>query len=218
MKKAKIRKDAIVPYKVLRRPSPLPYILAGAVILLIGSRGLIRPFDYIKCAGLGLLGYYVGRGIWPDKKIRVELPPNTGDQQADQLLSEARAALTAIHTANDRIADAAVSAQIERVETACIKILARLEEQPALHGQLRTFLRYYLPTTRKLLDARAAIEGGDLSGDSARRVQERADLVLPAIAGAFEKQFEALDKHRYLDLQVEMDVLEGMLKSDGLTQ
>ena len=27
---------------------------------------------------------------------------------------------------------------------------------------------------------------------------------------------EAIDKHRYLDLQVEMDVLEGMLKSDGM--
>ncbi|MCL1796647.1 MAG: 5-bromo-4-chloroindolyl phosphate hydrolysis family protein, partial [Clostridia bacterium] len=151
-----------------------------------------------------------------DAKVKLELAPDTGDKQADQLLSEARETLVAIHAANDRIEDPNVSRCVDGIETSCIAILSRLEELPALHGQLRTFLRYYLPTTRKILDARASLEEGGMRVESELRVAARADRVLPEIQRAFERQLEAIDKHRFLDLQVEMDVLEGMLKSDGL--
>jgi len=216
--KETIRKDAIIPYKVLRRRSPMPFLAAGVVFLVYGAaRPLYSPTSYLFSGAVALVAYAIARGIWPDKRIKIELAPATGDAQADQLLTEAREAMVAIHEANERIADPKVSAAIQGVEDACIKILARLEEQPALYGQLRTFLRYYVPTTRKLLEARSAIEqGGAMKSGNAKEVCARTDRVLPQIQSAFEKQLEALDKHRYLDLQVEMDVLEGMLKSDGL--
>ena len=213
----KIMKDEIMPYKLLRKRSPLPFLVAGITFLLIGAMTpMVSPMHYIRAGLFALLGYIVGRGIWPDAKVKLELAPDTGDKQADQLLSEAREALVAIRGANDRIEDPDVSQCIDGIEASCIAILSRLEEQPALHGQLRTFLRYYLPTTRKILDARASLAEGGLRVESELRVAARADRVLPEIQRAFERQLEAIDKHRFLDLQVEMDVLEGMLKSDGL--
>lgn len=213
----KIMRDAIVPYKLLRKRSPLPYLASGLVFVLYGMCApLYRIWDYGKALAVLLIAYYVARGIWPDRKIKVELPPSSGDSQADQLLKEAREALVAIRAANDDIADTKISTCIEGIESSCIAILSRLEQEAALFGQLRTFLRYYLPTTRKLLAARAALEQSGARGESELRIMARTDRVLPEIQSAFEKQLEALDKHRYLDLQVEMDVLEGMLKSDGL--
>lgn len=213
-----IRRDAIAPYRETRKASPMPYLAAGFAVLLLGvARPMARILDYAAAAGVALIVYFIARGVWPDRRIRVELPPDTGDAQADQLLAEAREALKTFRAANDRIADPGVSACIEEIERLALRILERLEEQPALHGQLRTFLRYYLPTTRKLLDARAAIEQEGAGGENARLVTARTDRVLPEIQRAFEKQLDALDKHKYLDLQVEMDVLEGMLKSDGLS-
>lgn len=212
------QKDTVFPYKVLRKRSPMPYLVAGGAFLLYG---IFRPIgsvmSYIIAAALAVGAYFVGRGIWPDQKIKVELPPNTGDTNTDQLLAEARQSLAAIRTANDQIEDAKISATIDSIEGTCLKILARLEEDPSLYSQLRTFLRYYLPTTRKLLDSRAAIEQGGTQSENAKKVAERTDRVLPEIEKAFQKQLDAMDKHKYLDIQVEMDVLEGMIKSDGLS-
>lgn len=214
----KIHEDQIVPYKLLRKRSPMPYIVAGGAFLLVGVfRPIGSMWQYVQAAVVAYLAYAISRGIWPDRKIKIEMPPNSGDVQADQLLSEARDALVSIRESNDRIEDAKISACIEGIESTCLKILKRLEEEPALFSQLRTFLRYYLPTTKKLLSARASIEQGGARGESELRVMARTDRVLPEIQRAFEKQMDALDKHRYLDLQVEMDVLEGMLKSDGLS-
>ncbi|MDL2319116.1 5-bromo-4-chloroindolyl phosphate hydrolysis family protein [Eubacteriales bacterium OttesenSCG-928-A19] len=211
------QQETVFPYKVIRKPSPMPYLFAGVIFLLYG---ILRPIagvlSYIIGAALAVGAYFLGRGIWPDQKIKVELPPDTGDINTNQLLTEARQQLAAIRAANDKIADPTVSKTIDNIEATCLKILARLEEDPGLYSQLRTFLRYYLPTTRKLLDSRAAIEQGGTQGENAQQVSARTDRVLPEIESAFERQLEAMDKHKYLDIQVEMDVLEGMLKSDGL--
>lgn len=213
-----IKRDGIVPVKELRKRSPVPFLVAGLAFLLYGlTTSIVSVWDYALGAGILAIGYAVGRAVFKDEVVRIEMKPDTGDVNANQLLLEAREALVAIRAANDRIADEKVSRNIEGIESSCLKILDRLEADTELYGQLRTFLRYYLPTTRKLLDARAAIEQGGVSSQSAAQVSERTDRILPAIRQAFEKQLEALDKHRYLDLQVEIDVMEGMLKSGGLS-
>lgn len=215
--KEKIRRDAIVPYKELRRRSPMPYLAAGAACLTYGlARPVYRVGEYLGMAAVGFLFFLIGRLFWRDEIRKVELPPNTGVAQADQLLAEAREALASFRGAQERITSTNVQADIDGIVDAGVKILARLEEDPSLHSQLRTFLRYYLPTTRKLLDARAGIEAGGEVSENAREVAARCDHVLPEIRRAFEKQLDALDKHKFLDLQVEMDVLEGMLKSDNV--
>ena len=73
------------------------------------------------------------------------------------VVREGREAMRRIRHANDLIPDPALSAQIDSIENSCGQILALLEQRPQLLTQLRTFLRYYLPTTLKLLDARAKL-------------------------------------------------------------
>ena len=99
-----------------------------------------------------------GRKKYPDRVIEVETAPKSGNAEVDALIREARGQLDQIADANDAIADPALSRQIEDIEATCRLILQRLEEQPNMLSQLRTFLRYYLPATLKLLNARAALE------------------------------------------------------------
>ena len=124
-------------------------------------------------------------------------------------------AMRSIRHANDIIADAELSAQIDSIETSCGQILSILEQRPQLLTQLRTFLRYYLPTTLKLLDARARLEN-TASTPKAREVRARISDAVGAIDKAFLKQVEALDAYRFIDLESEMDVLRDMLRADGL--
>ena len=139
------------------------------------------------------------------------------DENADvsEVIRAGRDAMRRIRQANDIIEDAELSAQIDSIENSCAQILAMLEQRPQLLSQLRTFLRYYLPTTLKLLDARAKLED-TAKTPKAREVRARISEAVGAIDKAFLKQVEALDAYRFIDLESEMDVLKDMLKADGL--
>ena len=138
-----------------------------------------------------------------------------GEDDCESVIREGREALRSIRHANDLIPDPALSAQIDSIEQSCSQILSILEQRPTLLPQLRTFLRYYLPTTLKLLDARARLEH-TANTPKAREVRTRISEALGVIDKAFQRQVEALDEYRFIDLESEMDVLRDMLRSDGL--
>ena len=142
-------------------------------------------------------------------------PEKTGEDDCESVIREGREALRSIRHANDLIPDPALSAQIDSIEQSCSQILTILEQRPTLLPQLRTFLRYYLPTTLKLLDARARLEN-TANTPKAREVRARISEALGVIDKAFQRQVEALDEYRFIDLESEMDVLRDMLRSDGL--
>ena len=140
----------------------------------------------------------------------------TGESDdCESVIREGHAALRSIRHANSLIPDPALSAQIDSIEQSCSQILTILEQRPTLLPQLRTFLRYYLPTTLKLLDARARLEN-TANTPKAREVRTRISEALGVIDKAFQRQVEALDEYRFIDLESEMDVLRDMLRSDGL--
>ena len=139
------------------------------------------------------------------------------DDTADlgEVIRAGHDAMRKIRLANDIIADEDLSRQIDSIENSCRQILAILEQRPQLLSQLRSFLRYYLPTTLRLLDARAKLEN-NAGTKKAREVRSRISDAVGTIDKAFLKQLEALDEYRFLDLESEMDVLRDMLKADGL--
>lgn len=131
-----------------------------------------------------------------------------------EVLRQGRIAMRHIREANDAIPDPILSAKIDSIESSCGQILEMLEQRPELLPQLRTFLRYYLPTTLKLLDARARLD--DAGTPKGREVRRRISNALGEVDKAFRNQIEALEEYRFVDLESEMDVLSQMLRSDGL--
>ena len=83
-------------------------------------------------------------------------------------------------------------------------------------SQLRTFLRYYLPATLKLLNARAALEA-EVNAGGSPQIAARIAKAVGEVQSAFHKHLDALNEFRFINLESEMDVLADMLKSDGLT-
>lgn len=141
--------------------------------------------------------------------------PMDENAQLNDVLAEGRESMRRIRHANDLIPDPALSAQIDSIESSCGQILSILDQRPELLPQLRTFLRYYLPTTLRLLDARAKLEN-TANTPKAREVRTRISDALGVIDKAFLKQVESLDEFRFIDLESEMDVLRDMMRADGL--
>ena len=194
--------------------SGAPYAVAGAAVLFVAlTVGIGSAVSYVFAAAAFALGYVGGKKAFPDRVIEVERAPRSGNAEVDELIAEARAQLDAIARANDAIAEDVLSAQIEDIENTCRTILARLEEQPNMLSSLRTFLRYYLPTTLKLLQSRAALEG---EGGENMQIAGRIREAMAQVQTAFHQQLDALDEFRFINLESEMDVLTDMLRSDGL--
>ena len=197
--------------------SGAPFVFAGAGVMAVAlTMGIGSLVSYPVALAVGAAGYALGRKKYPDRVIEVETAPKSGNAEVDALIREARGQLDQIAAANDAIADPALSRQIEDIEATCRLILQRLEEQPNMLSQLRTFLRYYLPATLKLLNARAALEAEVSAGQSAD-IAARIAKAVEQVQSAFHKQLDALNEFRFINLESEMDVLADMLKSDGLT-
>jgi len=196
--------------------SGAPFVCLGAAVLLAALvLGLGSVFSYIVAAALGAAGFIAGRRLFPDRVIEVERAPQSGSAEVDALICEARAQLDEIAAVNDAIAEDALSSQIFDIESTCRLILARLEEQPGMLSSLRTFLRYYLPVTLKLLTERAKLEGEVNAGQNAEIAQKIREA-MGQVQTALHRQLQALDEFRFINLESEMDVLSDMLRSDGL--
>ncbi len=171
----------------------------------------ILPTGYLDLAEgklfLTEMGYHA-----PEPKR--EAPPEETAQQAaareDDILRE-------IRQVNDEIPDAAMSAKIDRIEEITGKILNYQKSHPNKEGQLRTFLNYYLPTTLKILRAYAQLDAQGIEGENISAAKKRIEDMMDQVVSGFEKQLDKLFQDDAMDITSDVEVLENMLKKDGLS-
>ena len=121
-----------------------------------------------------------------------------------------------IRRANDRIADPAISAKIDRLEDLAGKIFRIVEEEPAKKAKASTFLNYYLPTTLKLLNTYDRMGAQGVSGGNIGATMKRVENIMGTIVTAFEKQLDSLYGAEALDISTDITVLENMMAREGL--
>lgn len=174
------------------------------------SKGIL-PTGYLDLAEgklyLTEMGYHA-----PEPKR--EAPPEETAQEAaareDDILRE-------IRQVNDEIPDAVMSAKIDRIEEITGKILKYQKAHPNKEGQLRTFLNYYLPTTLKVLRAYAQLDAQGIEGENISAAKKRIEDMMDQVVYGFEKQLDKLFQDDAMDITSDVEVLENMLKKDGLS-
>ena len=122
--------------------------------------------------------------------------------------------LRRIRRANDAIADEALSAKIDRLETITAKIFRAVEEDPKKRDRIDTFMNYYLPTTQKLLDSYAEFEAAGVEGENLRQAKARIESTMDLIIKGFEHKLAELYKADALDVDSDIRVMETMLERD----
>ena len=127
------------------------------------------------------------------------------------------AILREIRQINESIPDAAMRAKISRIEEITGKILAYQKSHPNRENQLRPFLNYYLPTTLKILRAYAQLEAQGIEGENITAATERIEGMMDQVVAGFEKQLDRLFQDDAMDITSDVQVLENMLKKDGLS-
>ena len=191
---------------------------------------LYRISDFLLCGALSLLAGKIvsimGSGLdltthnRQDQKEQPAPPeelPLSGDEAADAVIARGQEMLHQIRAENDAIPDQVLSGQMDELERLCVQIFKTVAEKPQKAGQIRKFMNYYLPTTLKML---ANYRTMDQRGVSVTDMTEaRSTLIrgMGMVLTACQKQLDNLYKDTLLDVSTDMDVLEQMLKRDGLT-
>lgn len=122
--------------------------------------------------------------------------------------------ISAIRRANDRIDDAELSAKIDRLEQVTGRIFKFIEDNPKSADKANTFLKYYLPTTQKLLDSYADFEEAGISGENLNQAKERIEQTMDNIIAGFEHQLDELYRETAMDIDSDIRVMETMLRRD----
>lgn len=201
----------------VRRKSVLPWYFAG-LVWLVGALALpiYQLWALAVVAVLSVVGFFAARRFCPDVVTRKEVPFMTGKEDADQMLALIDQKRKELHQLNVRIEDEPLSAAMDRMEKACLGILNEVEQHPEKAAQVRRFANYYLQDAVKILTLYAELEEKGVQGENAAGVRAEVAQNAQTIATAFENQLDSLFARDALDISTDLEVLNGMLKGQGL--
>ncbi|MBE6948608.1 MAG: hypothetical protein E7456_02055 [Ruminococcaceae bacterium] len=123
-----------------------------------------------------------------------------------------------IRQLNDEIADPMVSEKIDQIERLTAKIFKVVQEKPEKLPEIKSFMSYYLPTTLKLLRSYRDLENQGVSGANIDATKERIEKILDTLISGFSQQLDQLFKSDAMDISSDIDVLETMMRRDGLSK
>ena len=142
----------------------------------------------------------------------------TGNPEVDALLEKGREMITEIRRENDLIPDSILSAKLDQLENQCAEIFRAVYDKPGKASQIRKFMEYYLPTTLKMVKGYRMLDERGVTGAEATQAKNRISDALTVVLQGCEKMLDKLYQDDVLDLTTDIDVLQQMLKRDGLTQ
>ncbi len=201
----------------VRTPSVLPIYGIGvcwvicALIFPLYKTGFI-----ILSAVLSAAAYFVLRKLFPGKVEYVDAP--TGDKDLDLLIKDGKEQLARIREADVRIKDKNVSDSIVRIAALGDKIFDNLTVQNKKSAGVRRFMNYYLPTVTKLLEHYAVLEEQGVSGENISSSMQAVESSLGMVETAFEKQLDNMFSDSALDITTDIEVLEQLMKGEGLAE
>lgn len=202
-----------------KRTRPVLPIYLAALVWPVGALLLpaYRLSNLLIIAGLSLAAYGLGTKFCPTRVIRKQVPYATGSEDVDTMLSGISANLDKIHALNDAIPDPELSAAMTRMEKAGRSIAAAVEQAPDKARSIDRFARYYLPEVIKLMTTYANMEKNGVKGGNADQILTELRRNAATTAKAFENQLDVLYSAEAMDISTDIEVLDGILKSQNLT-
>ena len=176
----------------------------------------VLPTGYIDVAeGMLILSDEgLARAAAPQPEPAAEPEP---EPVVKKTVEDENAILQEIREVNDAIPDEVMSAKIDRIGEITGKILDYQRSHPSKSGQLRSFLNYYLPTTLKILRAYAQLDAQGIEGENITAAKKRIENMMDMVVDGFESQLDQLFADDALDITSDVQVLENMLRKDGLS-
>jgi len=143
---------------------------------------------------------------------------STGNPELDEVIRQGRASVRRIQELNDDIPDFKISAQLKQIEILTASIIDQVEKQEDKLKQTKQFMNYYLPTTIKLLEQYVQLQNVGMKGENIENGMRQIENLLDKVIVAFQKQLDSLFEQDVIDITADIQVMEQMMASQGLTE
>ncbi len=184
----------------------------GGYILAFALSGLFGAIFRVMGQGLDL--------STPEKEPESlkNMASDTGNPDVDTLLNKGREMILEIREENRLIPDASLTAKLDQLEQLLGQVFRTVAEKPTKAPQIRKFMDYYLPTTLKMVKGYRTLSERNRAGEDTAAARPRIDEALGVVLKGCQKMLDNLYRDDVLDITTDIDVLEQMLKRDGLTE
>lgn len=143
---------------------------------------------------------------------RAQLP-----EECQKILEEGRAYIQYIQKCNDEIPGLDMSQKLDRLKIIITRIFEEVGKNPALASDLRKFMNYYLPTTKKLIDVYREMDKETIISENVTKTKREIEDTIDTINQAFENLLNSFFEEKALDVSSDISVLHTMLAQEGLT-
>ena len=135
-----------------------------------------------------------------------------------ELLAEGQSYIRHIHICNDKIEDPVISEKLDRMEMIVTRIFTEAGRNPDIADDLKKMMSYYLPTTKKLLDAYCELDEQPVPGENIETTKQEIAATLDTLNNAFAKLLDDLFEEKAWDISSDISVLNTMHAQEGLTE
>ncbi len=205
--------------KIIRteKPSVLPWYAMGLTWLVLALLlPVYRLWALVLACAAGLGVFFAAKKICPPRVLEREVDFHTGVGDVDEMLAGMNAQLDKLHKLNDELPEPALSAAMDRMEKAGRGIVEAVEAHPEKAKNIRRFANYYLPDAVNVLNQYATLARQGVRGENAAAVKTQVEQNAASIATAFENQLDGLYAAESMDLSADLDVLQNLMKGQGL--
>lgn len=155
--------------------------------------------------------------LFPAKDKGAELvSPGVTRAELNAVLTEGAAKVRAIRNAG-RLADKIeVRQEVEGIAQIADAIFADFKRDPKDIKAARKFLTYYLDATERIMVRYHELSTGYGKSQAAIEMLAKVERTLPLIRATYEKILQKTLEDDFLDLDVELKVLESTIKMEGV--
>ena len=149
-----------------------------------------------------------------EEKAKAAKSPYSPEVQI--IIREGRTAINEMGRLYKSIQEPSVRSRINELMSVTDKITRDAIDDPSDVAQIRKFLDYYLPTTIKLLNTYDRMSAQEVSGENITGSMQRIEDMLDTAIEAYKKQLDALFANQAADIQMDIEIMNGMLAREGL--
>ena len=143
-------------------------------------------------------------------------PMSPYSPEVQKVINEGRLAMKEMGRLYSSIRNPAIRQKINEIMAVSDKIVRDAIDDPSDVPQIQKFLSFYLPTTIKLLNACDRMNAQEISGSNISGSMARIEEMLDTSIAAYQKQLDALFANQAADIQMDIDMMNGMLAREGL--
>ena len=134
-----------------------------------------------------------------------------------EMVEEGKAFISHIHQKNQEVPDPVFTEKLNRLEQIVTNIFDRVAADPKSAPDLHRLMKYYLPTTQKLVDTYATLDKQTVQGENIENAKREIEASLDTINEAFERFLDQFFQTTAWDVSSDISVMNQMMQQDGLT-